>query len=158
MKLADLKEEVRRIWEYVEDGGAGIIVQPENFLPEVRRYGDLRKKATWIQALANFEAIFYHRSCLDAWSLITNSFNFTPDRPDYEYRHEILDAFLQFPNGLDLIKLGLEQLYGPDFTPQEREQKSHAFFGLVKERVERGAGLPAELAGPIPALAGEASR
>ena len=157
MNLTELKEETRYAWEDLNNDH-GEILQPENFLPEIASYGDLDDKETWVKALANFEAIFYHRSCLDAWSLITNSFNFTPDRPDYEYRHEIFEAFLQFPDALDLIRLGLEQLYGPDFTPQEREQQSHAFFGLVKERIERGARLPAELTGQLPALAGEASR
>ena len=158
MKLADLKEETRYAWESLEDGGTGVVLQPDNFLPEVATYGDLDDAQTWIKAFAAFEAILYRRSCLDAWVLIAYGFNFTPDRSDYEYRHEVFEAFLKFPDALDLIKLGLEQLFGPDFTPQERDEKTHAFFGLVKERVERGAELPAELTRQLPTLAGETSR
>ncbi|NET31357.1 MAG: hypothetical protein F6K19_05065 [Cyanothece sp. SIO1E1] len=37
--------------------------------------------------------------------------NYTPDKWDYELRHQIFEAFLTNPDGLELIKTGLEQLY-----------------------------------------------
>ena len=154
MNLAELKEETLDTWEAIS-GWRGDVLQPSAFLPEVATYGDLGDKQTWVKAFANFEAILFHSSCLDAWSLIVNDFNFTPDRSDYEYRHEILEAFLQYKDGLDLINLGLEQLVGPDFTAQEREQ-AHGFYRLVQEQCERGNGLPAGLTGRLPTVAGEA--
>ena len=132
MKLPELKERVREVWDCLNDW-RGQVIQPENFGPEIRRFGDKRFKSTWIKALAYFESAFFYGANLDAYMLILNDFNFTPDRWDYEYRHEIFDAFLMYPNGLDLIKMGLEQLFSSDFTPEERAE-ANGFFGLVEER------------------------
>lgn len=117
------------------------MIQPEKFKPEVRLFGDLRYKRTWVKALARFEATLAYKSCLDAWSLLTYSLNFTPDHVLYEYRHEIFDEFLLYSDAIDLIKLGFEQLYSIDFTPQEREE-ANGFFELVAEQQAR-TGLSA---------------
>lgn len=158
MKLPDLKEEVRLTWESLEDDGSGGIPRPENFLPDMRKYGDLRKKKTWEKAFIQlYPAVFHRCAGLEAYWYITDFFNFTPGKPFYEYRHELFESFLQYPDGLDIIKLGLEQLHSHTAEQQERV-KADGFFRLVQERVERGTGLPAEFVGSIPILAGEASR
>jgi len=69
-----------------------------------------------------------YESCLDSTLLITTYLNFSPDEPVYEYRHDILEEFLKYPNGLDLIRQGLENLYARD------REKAHGFFELVAER------------------------
>lgn len=149
MKLSELKQATYQAWQDLNTW-KGQVMQPENFKSEVKTFGDLRRKDTWVRALARFEATFAHRSCLDAWSLILHSFNFTPDREDYEYRHAIFEEFLLYPDALDLIKLGLEQLYSADFTPQEREE-ANGFFELVAEQQTR-RGLPINIVRRLPGV------
>lgn len=149
MKLPELKQEVYDAWEFLS-GYRGCVVLPENFKPEVRReFGDLRRKETWIKALARFEALNAFHDCLDAYHLVLHTFNFTPDRLDYEYRHAIFDEFLTIPGALDLLKLGLEQLWSNSFTNDDREE-THGFFTLVAEQ-QRRSGLPTEFVGRLSA-------
>lgn len=131
MKLAELKQRVYECWARLSTYNCAV-VQTENFKPEVRHFGDLRCKETWEKALAQFRALNAYDSCLDAYKLILYSFNFVPDHPEYEYRHQIFEAFLTLPDGLDLIRTGLEQLYSNDFTPEEREG-ANGFLRLVQE-------------------------
>jgi hypothetical protein len=135
MKLPELKEHVWNAWKHFNDA-SGVLTQSESYVRDVKCFGDRRYKSTWIKALAQFTAQASYESCLDAYMLVLNSFNFTPERWDYEYRHEILDAFLMYPDGLELIRTGLEQLFSSDFTPQEQED-AHGFFELVEERSEQ---------------------
>lgn len=150
MKLLELKEQVRESWEDLNTWKGDMIAQPEDFAREVKGFGDRRYKKTWIQALCRFEAALLYKSCLDSWALITISLNFTPDRWDYEYRHQILDEFLMYPDGLEIIRNGLEQLYSADFNTQDRED-ANGFFRLVaeRERVAGGIGLPIGSAGAV---------
>lgn len=94
--------------------------------------------------------MFTYESCLDSWALIAISFNFTPDHRNYEYRHEIIDEFLMYPDGLEIIRDGLEHLFSADFSPQERED-ANGFFALAeeREREHRGIGLTNGFAGSI---------
>lgn len=78
MKLSVLKQKVYESWETL-NSFKGQLLNLESFKPEVRQFGDLRCKDTWVRALARFEATFAHKSCLDAWSLILYSFNFQPE-------------------------------------------------------------------------------
>lgn len=133
MKLQELKRHTYEIWLDMNQSEGAIAV--DTFKDEVRKgFGDLRRKDTWVRALAMFQARFHHNACLDAWSLITHSFNFNSGRWDYEIRHEFFEAFLQLPDGLELIKMGLEQLF-TDFTAEEQE--CNGFLELVAEQRER---------------------
>jgi hypothetical protein len=82
MKLSELKQKVYESWILL-NSFQGQLLATEQFKPEIRRFGDLRRKDTWIGALATFEAIKADRSCLDASILILYSFNFKRDRWDY---------------------------------------------------------------------------
>lgn len=135
MHLHKLKQRVYEAWER-HYWFKRTIVQPEHFKPEIRSFGDLRRKATWEKALVRFEALNAKIGLLDAYNLILLSFNFKPDDWDYEYRHQIFDEFLMLPDALDLIKTALEQLFSSDFTPQDREE-ANGFFDLVKEQSTR---------------------
>jgi hypothetical protein len=135
MKLKQLKHKVYKSWEFLSNY-RDCLVQPENFKSEVKQFGDLRFKETWVKALANFEALNAVHDCLDAYSLIVLTLNFTPDRWDYEYRHQIFEAFLTIPGALELLTLGMEQLFSSDFTQQEREDAC-GFFELVEEQQRR---------------------
>lgn len=133
MKLPELKHRTEEAWKDLHEAYGALATGACK--DEVRaNFGDLRRRDTWIRALASFEARFHHAACLDAWSLITHSFNLTPDRWDYEIRHEFFEAFLQLPDGLELLKMGLEQLFA-NFTAEERE--CNGFLELVAEQRER---------------------
>jgi len=133
MKLPELKRRTEEAWQDLHESYGAIATG--SCKDEVRaNFGDLRKRSTWVQALASFEARFHHAACLDAWSLILHSFNVTPDRWDYEIRHEFFEAFLQLPDGLELLKMGLEQLF-TYFTAEEQE--CNGFLELVSEQRER---------------------
>lgn len=139
MKLKELKQAAYQAWKKVSRYNLAV-VQPENFQQEVRsKFGDRRYKRTWVKALAYYRAQASYDSCLDAYMLILNAFNFTPERWDYEYRHEILDAFLMMPEGVELIRAGLEQLFSTDFTQSDREE-ANGFFAMVEERSVEGRG------------------
>lgn len=133
MKLPELKHRTYEMWldmNHSEDA-----IATNAFKDEVRKsFGDLRRKDTWVRALAMFQARFHYNACLDAWSLITHSFNFDSNRWDYEIRHEFFEAFLQLPEGLELLKMGLEQLF-TYFTAEEQE--CNGFLELVSEQRER---------------------
>ncbi|MEM6256662.1 MAG: hypothetical protein AAF821_27485 [Cyanobacteria bacterium P01_D01_bin.156] len=156
MKLPALKQRVWNTWKTLNSWKGELTSPPDSFVTEVKGFGDRRYKQTWIRALARFEAIATYESCLDAWALILINFNFTPERWDYEYRYEILDEFLTYPDGLELIREGLEQLFSSDFTPEERGQ-AHGFYSLVAGESGRAGGnrftdgFAREIAGLTPA-------
>jgi hypothetical protein len=139
MKLPELKKKVWTLWTKLNSWKGELTSSPESFVAEMKGIGDRRYKQTWITALCRFEATMIHRNCLDAWTLIAYSFNYTPERWDYEFRHEILDEFLTYPDGLELIKVGLEQIFASsDFSPQEQQETTeNGFFELVGERAEK---------------------
>ena len=136
MKLAELKEEVYESWLFHHSLNDAI-AQPEKFKSEIRQYGDLRRKATWIQALCRLEALNIYDSCLDAHKLIAIQFNLSPGSRMYPYRHQLFDEFLAIPEALALLKMGLEQLFSSDFTTEERRE-ARGFFAMVAEQSAGG--------------------
>ena len=136
MKLPELKRRTRETWDTLNSWKDEGVLQPENFKSEVKSFGDRRRKDTWAKALCRFRAMLAYKSCLDSWALLTITFNFRPERWDYEYRHQILDDFLMYPDALEIIKGGLEDLYSQDFSNQSREE-ANGFFELVAEREGR---------------------
>jgi hypothetical protein len=110
MLLEELKTKTQKEWQdYLWFQEA--LIQPELFESEISHFGDLTLPETWVQALCRFRAYNCQFGLIDAHRLITHDFNFTPDRWDYEFRFQILEEFCQLPDGLDLIRMGLEQ-YG----------------------------------------------
>lgn len=139
MNLLELKQRVyddwqRRCWYN------GAVIQSELFKPEIRQYGDLRRKVTWEKALARFHALNLWDGCLDAYTLITEHFNFQPERWDYEYRFEILDEFLALPGGLEAFQTGLEQLFSDEFNTATQEKEGAYGLLAMVESQSRGAG------------------
>ncbi len=137
MRILELKQQVyedwyRRHWYNQSVCSPTDPTRDETFKRELRTYGDLRSKSTWVKALARFSALNSREACLDACNLILYDFNFTPDRWDYEFRHQVVEEFLMLPGSLELIKLGLEQLFSDTFTQEERSQ-ANGFFELVHE-------------------------
>jgi hypothetical protein len=147
--MSELKEKTYEAWEFLS-GYRGCVVLPEEFRSTMRReFGDLRKKVTWTKAIARFLALNAFHDCLDAHTLVLETLNFTPLRWDYEFRDLIFDEFIMIPGAIDLIKLGLNQVFSASFTDAERDE-AHGFFELVSREQER-IGLPTEFAGRLPA-------
>ena len=150
MKLPEIKKKVRNIWNTLNEWD-GVVLQPEQFDREMRTFGDRRYKETWVKALCKFKAMLAIEGCLDSWMLLTSTFDFQPDHWDYEYRHRIFDEFLMYPEAVEIIKTGLEDIFNKDFDVQERE-KADGFFKLLGERegAARTIGFPTRFTGQIP--------
>lgn len=131
-----------------------VVIDPSQFKIELRnQFGDLRLRATWEKALARYYAQIIHDACLDACNLILYGLNFNPGDRLYPYRHAIFEEFLAFSDGLDMLKLGLEDIFQTDnFTTQERQEaKDNGFFELVREQSPGGSlnGRATELVGQL---------
>lgn len=150
MKLPELKKRVRRTWNILNEWN-GVVLLPEQFDQEMKTFGDRRYKKTWIKALCKFQAMFAYAGCLDSWMLLTKTFAFRPERWDYEYRHQIFDEFLMYPEAVEIIKTGLEDIFNKDFDVQERAG-ADGFFRLLEERegADRTIGVTTGLVGAIP--------
>lgn len=143
MKLAELKQRTYEAWElycWFKQSQQ----QDELFKPEIRQqFGDLRRRSTWENALIRFTALNAQVGLIDAYTLITDVFNFLPDRWDYPYRYRIFEEFLTLPDGLELVRTGFEQLFSCDFTDKERTD-AYGFFELVQQsRVRAIRGITA---------------
>ena len=155
MKMKQLKKRVWKSWSKLNSFKGKLTGSLDDYVREVRLFGDRRYKKTWIAALARFEATLHYKGTLDPWTLIVHGFNFTQDRWDYEYRNEILDEFLMYEDGLDIIKAGLEQIFtSTDFTADEQQETSrNGFFELLAGREGQHPGLSLSV-GSIRQLAG----
>ncbi|MGB7442250.1 MAG: hypothetical protein WA919_14380 [Coleofasciculaceae cyanobacterium] len=132
MKLEELKERVYEAWEALSTYNSAL-VQPENFLKDVRGFGDLRFKATWLQAYAAFVARNIFDSNSDNRTLITVQLYFSPSRWDWQLRQKILEQFLAIPEGWDCIINGLEQVFSYPLSKEEQE-KAYGVFELVQKQ------------------------
>lgn len=131
MKLVELKQEVYELWERLSSYN-GALIQPENFKPEVRYYGDLRRKTTWQRAYAAFLAQNIWDAGISEHNLIVVQLNFTPDRWDYELRHQVLEQFLAIPGGLEFIIRGLEEIFGS--ASKEDKECAYELLAMVSEQ------------------------
>ena len=134
MKIYQLKEHVLTQWKSLHSWCGELTSPLEQFGLDIRKqFGDRRYTATWVKALAYYQAQRVYESCIDSTLLITHTLNFSPQNRLYAYRNEILDAFLQYEDGLALIKQGLENLYFDGFTAQDSES-AHGILKLLEAR------------------------
>ncbi|HAG81236.1 MAG TPA: hypothetical protein DCL61_08695 [Cyanobacteria bacterium UBA12227] len=110
MQLNELKQQVYELWKCVCKFN-GAIVQPENFKPEVRTYGDLRRRSTWEKAYAVFFAKLNWDSDISGHTAICYVFNFSPNQWNYKIRYEIIEQFLAIPGAMEFIIRGLEDIF-----------------------------------------------
>jgi hypothetical protein len=135
MKLQALKQKALSLWKDIAEIDQ-VVLQPEHFKAEVKTIGDLRRKATWERAIARFEARIFHDCCLDAYNLIVHSLNFgTEGRWDYFLKDLIIEEFLSYPDGLDMIRIGLEDLFKLDFSAQVRDA-AYGLSAMVQQQLE----------------------
>jgi hypothetical protein len=133
MKLKTLKQIVWQTWHQHHKLERAIAV-PETFKPEMRRYGDLRRRATWEAAYAALQAAIIDNPVLEPGMAIQIYFT-QPEEPQLvEYNDQVLSAYLQFPHALEAIRDGLEQLFYQPCDPEDRED-AIAF-------IQRLRGLP----------------
>lgn len=144
LTIHQLKAKAKRLWELLNKTERSIPGRSLN--DDVRAmFGDLRRRDTWANAFAHFYAQITHNQCLDAWALITDGLNFGPHSEYQEFGDLIIDKFLAMPNGLSLLKMGLEQLLDIRLTQTWNEDVKDGILWLV-ERTSRaggGATLPA---------------
>jgi len=120
MKLQALKQEVCKTWEAVYQ--ISDCLPTMEFKAEMRGYGDLRKKQTWVKALASLTVTMLMHSGMDGRGLLQLFFCHPCDRVLAEYNDAILDAFLASPDGLAAVKHGLEMLYYQPTQPGDRQR------------------------------------
>ena len=116
------------------------------FKDEVRkRFGDLRRRSTWEAAAIWFAAQGMAQSYLEPYQIVgymvSDSYLNDPIRQHYGER--VIEAMLQFPEIIDIIKDGLEQVYEDTLYHQERQ--------LVEQFIRAGHQFPAAIALPIAA-------
>ena len=134
MKIYQLKEHVLSQWKSLHSWCGQLTSPIEQFGLDIRKqFGDRRYKVTWIRALAYYQAQRIYESCIDSTLLITPPLIFRPQDRLNAYRNEILDAFLQYEESLELIKQGLENLYFDGVTAQDTES-AHGILKLLETR------------------------
>lgn len=137
MKMQDLKKRVQKEWMTFNEL-EGTIPDPD-FRAVIRRYGDLRKKATWVKAFADLYARGSYGYYPYPFEMITIALNskITPVE-EREYLPDVLEAILEIDGGLGLIREGLEQVFGREyFTEEEGREYGNGFLELVKISAER---------------------
>lgn len=114
------------------------------FKDEVRqRFGDLRRRSTWESAAIWFAAQGMAQSYLEPYQivgyLVSDTYLNDPIRRHYGDR--LIEALLQFPEVIDIVRRGLEQVYREADYQEERS--------LVEQFIQTGHQLPAQLALPV---------
>lgn len=115
-------------------------LENSDFKSEIRkRFGDLRRRSTWEAAVISLTAHGMAQSFLEPYQVI--GFMVSPDYMDSpirkQYGEQLIEEMLKFPEVLDLVCRGLEQIYREDFL-QERD--------LVEKFIAEGKQLPAAIA------------
>lgn len=126
MKMQELKDEVRSSWETLNltDGTPSAECL---FKPAIRKFGDLRRKSTWIKAAIALE-VGWILGGLENRDII--HYFCDPDTPvGREYNQEVLDELLTHKDALERIKSGLEHLYE---EPIEAEDTVYALTFLKR--------------------------
>lgn len=106
------------------------------FRAEIRKFGDLRHKETWENAAIQLTALSMAHSFLEAYQIVgfMVSPNYMESPIRQHYGEQLIEAMLQFPEILDLIRQGLEQVYHEKECAQERR--------LVEQFIAAGKQLP----------------
>ncbi|MBD2258600.1 hypothetical protein [Pseudanabaena sp. FACHB-2040] len=107
------------------------------FKNEIRkRFGDLRRHATWKQAAVWMAAQGVSQSYLEPYQIVGYlvSPGYMNDLVRQHYGKEVIEAMLQFPEVLGLIRDGLEQI--------QQNAEYHRERALVEQFVREGHPLP----------------
>lgn len=163
LKLSELRQEAYGNWETTYHVLALYNPAPESislskaeaarlpytnqaFKDEVRqRFGDLRRRSTWEQAAIWFAAQGMAQSYLEPYQILGYmvSPTYMRDRIRDHYGQQVIEAMLQFPEVIAILKDGLEQVY------QHAEHKEER--ALVEQFIRDGHQLPQEILQPVAA-------
>ena len=107
------------------------------FKSEVRqRFGDLRRRSTWEAAAIWLLAQAIAQAHLEPYEIVgfMVSADYDPNDPVRQhYGEQVVKAMFQFPEIIDIIRQGLEQIYRDGYT-EERQ--------LVETFIAQGHQLP----------------
>jgi len=107
------------------------------FKDEVRqRFGDLRRRSTWEQAAIWMAAQGMAQSYLEPYQILGYmvSPTYMNDLIRQHYGQQVIEAMLQFPGVIDILKDGLEQVYQNTEYQEER--------ALVEQFIKDGHQFP----------------
>lgn len=110
----------------------------QDFKHEVRRrFGDLRRRDTWEKAAIAFTAQSMAQSFLEPYQIVGYLVDpaYFNDPVRQHYGVQVVEAMLQFPEVLETVRLGLEQIYSEAVCSDERK--------LLERFLASGQVLPA---------------
>lgn len=138
MKLQELKSATHYQWRNLYRRESAL-VRDGDFQAEIRQnFGDLRCRETWEAALCHFLARSIHDCRLDGSTIVIGLCPQEGDRY-YPYRERIFDEFLTHPDSLELLRNGLEQIFGEsDYCTEEERNDAKGVFELVQGQSARG--------------------
>lgn len=117
----------------------------EAFRSEMRKFGDLRRRDTWESAAIQLTAHGMAQGFLEPYQVL--GYLLSPNYMNCQIRQiygdRVIEAMLQFPEVVDLIREGLEQIYEDNIFQSERQ--------LVEQFVKSGNQLPGLKSLPIAA-------
>ena len=96
----------------------------ETFKTEIRkRFGDLRKRNTWEHAAIALTAQLIVQGYFEPYQIVAQIASPTYMRSTIHetYPTEVVDRVMQWPGIADVIREGLEQIYGDPVFSEERE-------------------------------------
>lgn len=158
LKLKQLRHEAYSAWELLCSTKGVYLGAPESIdLPEPeasrlpwtnemfkadirKQYGDLRRRDTWEKAAIQFTAHQMVQSYMEPYEIVgymaLPNYMKCPIRQSYGDR--LIDAMLAFPDIVDVVRRGLEQLYYESENPGDRDI-AQAFLTRCAARL-RGEG------------------
>ncbi|MGB7444202.1 MAG: hypothetical protein WA919_24310 [Coleofasciculaceae cyanobacterium] len=114
MKLCELKEQAYRSWQTIHHLNRAYTPNTDQaFKDEARKYGDLRLKSTWETVFAQMLAHVIYDANDDDKTLIETYLILCPQHEGWWHLvNKVIDAFLLFPDGWEMLTNGFEQIYG----------------------------------------------
>ncbi|WP_346294136.1 hypothetical protein [Sphaerothrix gracilis] len=100
------------------------------------RFGDLRCRSTWKNAAIWLHAQAIAQGYLEAYEIVTFMVSADYDPSNLirqHYGQQVVEAIMTFPEILEMIRSGLEQIYRDEYT-EERQ--------LVEQFIAQGNQLP----------------
>ncbi|MFG6094073.1 hypothetical protein SPB21_02430 [Leptothoe sp. ISB3NOV94-8A] len=124
LSIATLKNETYLEWELLHDEQGAYA---QGFKADIRKqFGDLRKRETWERAAVYYTALGVAETPnLEDWQKvcwIAIPGYLGKDLLMEHYQPELLDCLMQMPKFVEIVKLGLEQVYQREDLDKEQAQ------------------------------------
>ncbi|PSB68593.1 hypothetical protein C7B61_00190 [filamentous cyanobacterium CCP1] len=162
LKISQLRKEAYWAWESLCAVKGVFLGAPESIdLPEAeadrlpftnrtfkdeirQQFGDLRRKATWEQAAIHYTAHSMVQSYMEPYMIVgfMASPQFMTSAIREHYGDQVLELMLQFPETVDIVKRGLEQLYYESDRQEDHDVAQKFFQTVGKTLPPRDSILP----------------